>query len=68
MPSSSSSPSLRRDLKLLSTRAYHTIHWTEPVLREYHKARRSLRGEDADRLLKLHDWILVPLTLWSLEM
>lgn len=68
MTSVVTSPSLKRDLKLLSARAYHAIRWTEPVLREYHTARRSLRGEDADRLLKLHDWILVPLTLWPLEM
>lgn len=68
MTSIVTSPSLKRDLKLLSARAYYAIRWTEPVLREYHQARQSLRGEDAERLRKLHAWILVPLTLWPLEM
>jgi hypothetical protein len=29
---------------------------------------RSLKGPDGDRLRKLHDWVMVPLTLWPVEM
>jgi hypothetical protein len=61
------STTLKRDLTVLSGRAYHAEEWSEPVLRQYHRAKRSVRGKDGDRLRKLHDWVLVPLTLWPFE-
>ncbi len=61
------SPTLKRDLAVLSGRAYHAEECSEPVLKQYHRAKRSLRGEDGERLRKLHDWVLVPLTLWPFE-
>ena len=61
------SSTLKHDLAVLSERAYHAVEWSEPVLKQYHRAKRSLRGQDGERLRKLHDWVLVPLTLWPFE-
>lgn len=60
--------SLEQDLQCLDSRAYGPRQWSETVLRAYHRASPSLEGLDGDRLRKLHDWVMVPLTLWPLEM
>lgn len=65
MPASSA---LKLDLERLDTRAYSPRRWSEEVLRAYHRVTRSLKGHDGDRLRKLHDWVMVPLTLWPIEM
>lgn len=68
MHSAAKAPStLKHDLAVLLGRAHCVIEWAKPVLRQFHQAKKSLKGEDRDRLQKLHDWIMVPLTLWPLE-
>lgn len=62
------SSSLKHDLACLDTRAYFPRRWSEEVLRSYHRVSHSLKGSDGDRLRKLHDWVMVPLTLWPVEM
>ncbi|MBL9179521.1 MAG: hypothetical protein JNM65_15770 [Verrucomicrobiaceae bacterium] len=62
------SSSLKHDLACLDTRAYFPRRWSEEVLRSYHRVSRSLKGADGDRLRKLHDWVMAPLTLWPVEM
>jgi len=62
------SSSLKDDLERLDARAYSPRQWSEEVLRAYHRVSRSLKGPDGDRLRKLHDWVMVPLTLWPVEM
>jgi len=59
--------SLKHDLECLDARAYDPRRWSEEVLRSYHRVSRSLKGPDGDRLHKLHDWVMVPLTLWPIE-
>ncbi len=59
---------LKRDLIVLSGRAYHAAEWSETVLRFYHRVKSVLRGVDRERLGKLHDWVMAPLTIWPLEM
>lgn len=61
------SSTLKHDLAVLMGRAHCVIDWAEPVLRRFHQAKKSFAGEDGCRLHKLHDWIMVPLTLWPLE-
>lgn len=60
--------SLKLDLQCLDKRAYNPRQWSEDVLRAYHRVSRSLKGPDGNRLRKLHDWVMVPLTLWPIEM
>ena len=62
------SSTLKHDLCVLSGRAHCVIEWAEPVLRQFHQAKKSFKGEDGGRMQKLRDWIMVPLTLWPLEM
>ena len=59
---------LEADLQLLGSRAYGVAVWAEPVLRRYHAL--TARGTAADEALlaRLHEWILVPLTLWPFSM
>ena len=60
--------SLKSDLQSLTARAYSPHQWSEDVLRRYHRVAKSYNGSDRGRLYKLHDWVLVPITLWPLEM
>lgn len=59
---------LKQDLECLDARAYHPRQWAEEALRAYHRVARSLKGQDGDRLRKLHDWVMAPFTLWPIEM
>jgi len=59
---------LKHDLECLHSRAYNQRQWSEEALRAYHSVARSLEGPDGERLRKLHDWVLAPLTLWPIEM
>lgn len=59
---------LIHDLECLDKRAYHPRQWSEDVLRAYHQVTRSLQGPDGERLHKLHDWVMAPLTIWPIEM
>lgn len=61
------STTLKHDLTVLAGRAHCVLEWAEPVLRQFHQAKKSFKGQDGDRLEKLHDWIMVPLTLWPVE-
>lgn len=65
--SSITSSTLKHDLNKLSERAYDAVEWSKTVLEQYHRVKRSFRGEDGGRLRKLHDWVMVPLTLWPFE-
>lgn len=58
---------LKHDLAVLAGRAYNQRQWSEDALRAYHRVSRSFKGPDGDRLRKLHDWVMVPLTLWPIE-
>ncbi|MDP1589621.1 MAG: hypothetical protein Q8M07_17845 [Prosthecobacter sp.] len=60
-------PSLKADLQRLDERAYSSRHGSEEALRAFHRVAKKLRGVDGDRLWKLHEWILVPITLWPFE-
>jgi hypothetical protein len=60
-------PSLKADLQRLDERAYSSRHGSEEALRAFHRVAKTLRGVDRDRLWKLHEWILVPITLWPFE-
>lgn len=60
--------SFNKDLQCLDGRAFNPRQWSEKVLRAYHRLSSSLEGQDGGRLRKLHDWVMVPLTLWPLEM
>jgi len=60
--------SLKLDLECLYTRAYNQREWSEELLRSYHRVARSFKGQDGERLRKLHDWLLAPLTIWPIEM
>ncbi len=51
---------LHLDLKKLKARAFDMADWVESVLRRYH----NLDDSVAQQLRTLHDWMLVPLTLW----
>jgi hypothetical protein len=55
---------LDRDLKKLKARAFDTADWVEEVLRRYHIASVNLDDSVAQQLRTLHDWMLVPITLW----
>ena len=55
---------LALDLKKLSSRAYHIAEWAEDVLRRYHSVIPKLKGEAAERLRVLYNWMFVPSTLW----
>lgn len=59
---------LENDLSLLSSRGHCVTQWAEPVLRDYYRFNTSTESADGLRLQKLHDWVLIPLTLWPLEM
>lgn len=59
---------LQKELARLDARAYTPRRWSEQALRSYHEVAKSLKGPDGDRLRKLHDWVMAPLTLWPLEM
>ncbi len=52
---------LARDLKKLTTRAYHAAAWAEDVLRRYHAAFPNAENE---HLRVLYRWLFVPPTLW----
>ncbi|MDP1588372.1 MAG: hypothetical protein Q8M07_11545 [Prosthecobacter sp.] len=69
MPSSPDrTSSLKHDLQRLDSRAYSPRQGSEEVLRAYHRVSRSLKGPDGERLHKLHDWVMAPLTIWPVEM
>ena len=55
---------LASDLQHLASRAYGVADWAADLLRRYHALQPSLAAPDAIHLAKLHDWVLVPLTLW----
>lgn len=55
---------LNSDLKCLESRAYDVAGWTADLLRRYHALHPGIAEPDAAHLSKLHDWALVPLTLW----
>jgi hypothetical protein len=52
------------DLKKLKGRAYHRAEWAEAVLGRYHSAIQNLSNLDVQQLHLLHNWMLVPPTLW----
>jgi hypothetical protein len=52
------------DLEKLKARAYDIADWADGVLRRYHAATPKLKGLVAQQLRTLHDWMLVPPTLW----
>ncbi len=59
---------LQEDLSRLQPRAYGVANWAGDALRRYHACAPQLSGRDASLLACLHEWILVPLTLWPFSM
>jgi hypothetical protein len=55
---------LHLDLEKLKARAYDIADWADGVLRRYHATTPKLNGLVAQQLRTLHDWMLVPPTLW----
>lgn len=61
---SSKNSALGLDIKRLESRAYGVADWAVEVLRRYHAQAPRLSPKDAAALARLHEWVLVPLTLW----
>jgi len=55
---------LETDLHRLQTQAFDRASDAETVLRRYHHASANFTPADAPAMSKLHDWILVPYSLW----
>jgi hypothetical protein len=59
-------PSLQADLKRLVALAYHRFENSEDLVRKFHRFRKSDHA-DLDHLRKLYGWLLVPITLWPID-
>ena len=58
---------LKQDLEKLDALAYHRREYSQADLRRYHALGRKSGGEVPAELAILHRWMLVPLTLWPLN-
>src|SRR5438445_12093606 len=58
--------SLQRDLKRLGALAYHRLESSQDLVRRFHRFRPA-DHDDLDHFQKLHDWLFVPITLWSID-
>jgi len=58
---------LKQDLEKLDALAYHRREYSQADLRRYHAHGRKKGGEVPAELAILHRWMLVPLTLWPLN-
>ena len=58
---------LKQDLEKLDSLAYHRREYSQADLRRYHALGRKKEGEVPAELAILHRWMLVPLTLWPLN-
>jgi hypothetical protein len=58
--------SLQNDLKRLEALAYHRLESSKDLVRRFHRFRR-VDHRDLDRLQRLRDWVLVPITLWPID-
>ncbi|MDP1579037.1 MAG: hypothetical protein Q8M02_02090 [Candidatus Didemnitutus sp.] len=60
--------SLKADLDRLRTLAFRRYRCSGPVLRSYHKLRHSIDAhEHANLIWALYHWLLVPLSLWPVD-
>jgi hypothetical protein len=59
-------PSLQGDLKRLGTLAYHRLENSADLVRKFHRFRKGDHA-DLDHLRKLYGWLLVPITLWPID-
>jgi hypothetical protein len=59
-------PSLQGDLKRLGTLAYHRLENSGDLVRKFHRFRKGDHA-DVDHLRKLYGWLLVPITLWPID-
>ena len=55
---------LEIDLHRLQAQAFDRADNTEPLLRRYHATSTRFSTADAPALTKLHEWVLVPISLW----
>ncbi len=55
---------LENDLHRLCAQAFDRASSAEPVLRRYHAASASFSAADVPALTRLHEWSLVPISLW----
>jgi hypothetical protein len=60
------SSSLQSDLKRLAALAYHRLENSKHLVRRFHRFRRTDPAEFR-HLRKLYDWLLVPITLWPID-
>jgi hypothetical protein len=58
--------SLQHDLKRFGALAYHRLESSEHLVRKFHRLRKADHA-DLDHLRKLYDWLLVPITLWPVD-
>jgi len=58
---------LKQDLEKLGALAYHRREYSQDDIRRFHALRRKNGGEVPTELDILHRWMLVPLTLWPLN-
>lgn len=63
MPASS----LKADLAALDKLAHHRRKWSEADLRRYHELLRSRGSKALSWLESLHDWMLVPISIWPIH-
>ena len=55
---------LEIDLHRLQAQAFDRADAAAPALRRYHATTTKFAATDAPALTRLHDWILVPISLW----
>ena len=55
---------LEIDLHRLQAQAFDRAGGAEPLLRRYHAHSPKFSTTDAPPLTRLHDWVLVPISLW----
>ena len=61
--------SLKLDLERLDGLAYHRLEWSEDLVREFHRLRKSAgKHPDFPLLEKVFAWLFVPFTLWPIDL
>lgn len=67
-PHPASQSTLESDLHTLTSRAYGVVDWVQETLPLYHELLPLIAEPDATRMRCLHEWLLVPITLWPFDL
>jgi len=65
-PKARGASSPQSDLKRLGTLAYHRLENSEDLVRKFHSFRPTDHA-DLENLRRLYDWLLIPITLWPID-